>query len=565
MSNILEKVDKSSQQVDACLNICFDVLVGEEVINLISDQEFRLSLDRLYNACPWSTVFQSKEFVSTWYQLYYPSYQAVLVKAEQEGNLVGLLTLTKQAKNKIIMVAGLGGAEYQTWLATSECGELFIQEALSRVFALFPGHNVNFYNTPPETPLLWTKTNEKWRQRIFLKPLKRPLMDLRNPEVSQLFRKKQFREKTNRLRRLGELKFERVTDPEHFALLLDDLTAQSDFRKGAKYNFFQFETDPFGKQFLLELFKKGILHTSVLRLDGQVIASIAAPAGKKWVHLAGLNTHSPLYARHSPGLINFIMLGQLLIEEDMDTFDLTPGGDAYKERLATSQDQVHELYISGILETRIKKSLIEPMLSVVKSGLKRKGLTPRLLKYEILKIKERLALAKQLGLKKHLSWHYLRKGNAAQAKICKFMLTKLHRQYFIKVNDVLALLCYKSGQGIYSRWDFLEDAMRRFELGEQVYTLMENEQLLICIWHEKQPALGYTSALPLGTSSPLVLRVLFVHSLVLDKLQEILTTVAGIILKEGSLQQECYCLVDARNREVWQNLEVENEIAVASL
>ena len=541
-----------------------NILVGEEALDLITDPKFQLAWDHLYNTCPWSTVFQSREFVSTWYKLYYPTYQIVLVTAEQDGELVGLLTLTKHKANKLLMVAGLGGAEYQTWLATPESGELFIQEALDRVLSLYPGHDVTFYNTPPETPLLWTKTNEKWRERTILKLLQRPLMDLHSPDVTRLFRKKQFREKTNRLKRLGELKFERVTDPERFALLLDDLVMQSDFRKGAKYNFFQFETDPFGKQFLLELFKKGVLHTTVLRLNGQVIASIVAPAGKKWVHLAGLNTHSPLYARHSPGLINFIMLGQLLIEEGMDTFDLTPGGDPYKERLATSRDQVHELYVSGILKTKIRKSLVEPVLSVVKHGLKRKGLTPRLLKYEALKIKERFALATQLGLKEHLSWHYLRKGISNQAIVCKFKVTKLQKQYPIVVNDVNALLSYRPSQGIYSRWDFLEDAMRRFELGEQVYTLTENGQLLICVWHEQQPGLDCIAE-HLAGNSPIVLKGLFIHSLVLDRLQEMLTAVVEAIHQKAPLPQECYCVVDERNRAIWQNLEVENAVTVALL
>jgi CelD/BcsL family acetyltransferase involved in cellulose biosynthesis len=553
MSNDFEVVDKRSRQAGPPPHLYFDILVGEEAFKLITDPKFQLAWECLYNACPWSTVFQSKDFVSTWYQLYYPYYQAVLVKAEQEGELVGLLTLAKQKASKLLIVAGLDSAEYQTWLAKSGCGELFIQEALDRVLTLYPGHDITFHNTPPETPLLWAKTNKKWRERAILKPLQRPLMDLRNPDVTSLFRKKQFREKTNRLKRLGELKFEKVTDPEHFALLLDDLIAQSDFRKGAKYNFFQFEIDPYGKQFLFELFKKGILHTTVLRLDGQVIASIAAPAGNNWVHLAGLNTHSPLYAKHSPGLINFIMLGQLLIEENMDTFDLTPGGDAYKERLATSQDQVHELFISGVLQTKIKKIIIEPALSAIKSILRRKGLTPRLVKNEVLKIKGRLALAIQHGLTKHLSWHYLWKGNSSKTLVCKFKSTKLQTEYPIKVNDVRALLRYKPSQGIYSRWDFLEDAMLRFELGEQVYTLTEKGQLLVCIWHERQHGTEDIAENTLD-NAPLVLRGLFIHPRVLDRLQEVLTAVVAAIHQEDTPQQEYYFLVDERNRDAWQSL-----------
>lgn len=472
----------SSEVSSLSHQIMLKLITGEGVLKLLKDPIFLKAWDSLYAACPWGTVFQSRLFVKSWYEIYAPEYNPIIVTAYQGPDLVGLLPCAHHKKNKVIVGAGLGTAEYQTWLAIPAFGEAFIKEALETIMKALPGYHINLYNVPPGSPMEWTETDTYWKQRSIVKLFKRPLMDLNDPEVFRLFRKKQFREKTNRLKRLGNLKFEKITEESQFNSIIDELVIQSDFRKGAKFNLHQFELDRFAKDFLMKLFSCGILHTTVLSLDGQTLSSIAAIYDKKWVHLAGLNTHTPLLAKHSPGLINFIMLGQLLQDEGMHFFDLTPGGDAYKERLATTHDYVYELCIATPATIAKRKFFEAPVINFIKAIAKANKQSPRQLKFEAVKIKDRLIKAARNGGLTHLSRKYILKGETKKWQVYKMQLTPIDSTIIVKANHIADLLLYKAERGIHTRWDFLADAMSRFEIGQQLYTIRGENSLICCAW-----------------------------------------------------------------------------------
>jgi CelD/BcsL family acetyltransferase involved in cellulose biosynthesis len=524
-------------------SLTVDILTGERAMNTVADNEFLTKWDDLYLACPWGTVFQSKEFVCPWYQLYHSSFIPLIAKAELNGQLIGLLTLTIEKEKRLIMAAGLGSAEYQTWLALPSLGEIFITKTLGKLQSLYPGYSINLYNTTPETPLGWT-TNINWQKRCQTKSLRRPLMDLRDPEVSKLFRKKQFREKTNRLKRMGTLSFEKITDAEQFESILDELAAQSDFRKGAKFNHSEFKNDTARRLFLIELFKQGVLHTTVLKLNEQIIASIAACAGRGSVHLAGINTYSPMLSKYSPGTINFVMLGQLLMEEGLDMFDLTPGGDAYKERLATSHDYVHDLYVSSELKVLFNRKMIWPIANLMKSHLNKHGITPGKLKFDLAKFKQRLALARKNNLSNLFSWHYLISGFRKRQEVvtCNFQQDGIRAD--LRINALQDLLQYEPQHGHVIRWDFLEDAMRRFEEGGNVYTLIKNETLIFCAWHSTQtPA---PLSLPPIPADAVFLDGIYCHPAVTEQLISLLNNVACEITSD---YKAVHCLIDVQYKK----------------
>lgn len=115
------------------------------------------------------------------------------------------------------------------------------------------------------------------------------------------------------------------------------------------FNLNFFLSDPLRQTFLLKLFEQKLLHVTILKLDEAIIASNVGATGKKWVHLQGVNTHDPSYAKYSPGILHFLMLGKQLAEEGMEVFDLTPGADTYKVGLATDYTTAHQLYIGNSL------------------------------------------------------------------------------------------------------------------------------------------------------------------------------------------------------------------------
>src|SRR5690606_22760286 len=160
-------------------------------------------------------------------------------------------------------------------------------------------------------------------------------------------------------------------DAQVFESILPELTLQFDFRQGGLFNKNQFRDKPLKGEFMKELFRKGILHVTTLKLDDEIIGSLVGVAGKGWVHLQGINTHSPFYANHSPGMLHCASLGQLLDEEGVAVFDLSPRGDTYTERMGTRHDQVCMLVIANntafLLKRLLKKQIY---IYTVKKGIR---------------------------------------------------------------------------------------------------------------------------------------------------------------------------------------------------
>jgi hypothetical protein len=223
------------------------------------------------------------------------------------------LTLARNKKG-LIVAAGESLSEYHVWLATDPNGEVFIRKALVEIFKRFKGCEILLRYIPGKAPMKWANEDPVLKERCILRAYKQPLIKIDDAYFTTELRKKNRREKINRLKRKGELKFERITDSKVFASILDELIIQFDFRKMAMYNTPFFLSDPLRKKFLFSLFEQDLLHATVLKLNEEIIASNIGTTGNNSVHLQGINTHSPLYAKYSPGILHFLMLGKLLAD-----------------------------------------------------------------------------------------------------------------------------------------------------------------------------------------------------------------------------------------------------------
>src|SRR5688572_10210969 len=217
-----------SKSVETVLAVRADAItihMGEDAWDLFSQESFLAEWKILYETCSWATVFQSQAFVITWYQTYRQKYLPIVVKKMEGGKLTGLLTLALHSggnKKEGIIGAGQYEAEYQTWLTTAPDEEHFIKSALGMVLNKFPRIPIQLRFIPPGVPLHWTK-EPYWKSRCVLQEHSRPLMDMSDPDLSKKFRKIEFRNKLNRLKRLGNLQFERITNKEQFEAILDEL------------------------------------------------------------------------------------------------------------------------------------------------------------------------------------------------------------------------------------------------------------------------------------------------------------------------------------------------------
>lgn len=475
----------------------FELITGEAVIALLSaDSGFQQSWDLLFDSCPWATVFQSRSFIVAWYQAYSHEHCPVLVKSIENGQLNGILAMVIMdtpandnhgtTKGGRITAAGHYDGLYQTWLATPANGDAFISKALTGIMKQFPAHTITLRFMPPGTPMAWLKNDSKWQQYSILQSHARPFINLKTASEEKTFqRKKHFKHKLNRLKRLGEVVFEKIEDLQRFEAALNDMAIMYDFRQSALFNKNPFTEDPVKKEFLLELFRLQLLHVTVLKVNEIIIAAIVSVGGKDWMYLAGLNCHSPVYARlYSPGLLQFIMVAQQLADEGYTYFDLTPGYDAYKEELANEHDEVYELVISSRPAFRFKKRLRKWVHSRLIAWGKRPMTVELAMKHYSYLAKHRTPAS----LIKQLFKRFEKKEKLQRFWVQSYALLPTGR---ISLNKdcITDLQQFTTGKrsGL-TEWEFRSDALYRLERGQHCYTWVEDGCLMACAWFSYQDA-----------------------------------------------------------------------------
>jgi hypothetical protein len=156
MQDVKHQFDASLKEVPKRDTI--RILIGEEVLVFLSEKPVVSAWESLYQKCSWGTVFQSFNYISTWYQLYKATYQPILVIAQREEYIIGVLALA--GSGRFIYGAGHKDAYYQTWLAEEHNKESFIKEALSLVMSYFPKHYILIEQMLPNTPLGWVAQQE---------------------------------------------------------------------------------------------------------------------------------------------------------------------------------------------------------------------------------------------------------------------------------------------------------------------------------------------------------------------------------------------------------------------
>ncbi|WP_299818998.1 GNAT family N-acetyltransferase [uncultured Pontibacter sp.] len=456
-----------------------EILVGVQVFKALEDVRFQDEWDRLYERCRWSTVFQGRAFTSTWYKIHSERQEPVLVRAVQGGRLTGLLLLSSIKGSALLVGAGNADAEYQTWLSDDDSDE-FMPNALSLVIDSFPYHRITIMYIPGNVPLNWVVTTARWRSRCIVHTVRRPIIDLSKSNVKALFAKKEFRKKVNKLKGRGEVSFEHITDYQRFSDILDILVVQHDFRKGAKYNALEFKSDLLKKHFFLALFKQGVLHATVLKLDEEIVASVVGTRGKKWFLLVGINTHAPAYADYSTGYILFIMLAEFLVNTGFVFFDLTPGGESYKERLANMHTYAYKLVITTPLQASVLNKVINPVQNLAKASFVRNGYKLREIKMRFYRLREQFLAASAAGPKVWVTgiWGKISGG-------CYFLLPpsgSVGAASGLRRGSLSDLLDFGQGGGLLTRWDFLAQAERRLQAGQEPLTLSREGLLLCCVW-----------------------------------------------------------------------------------
>jgi CelD/BcsL family acetyltransferase involved in cellulose biosynthesis len=471
-----------------CMKV--EVFIGSEAEKLLENIEFCEGWRRLSAACPWGSVFQELDFVTTWYSTYRSQYRPVIVTGVTEDNeKAGLFTLATCNVSGELVVAGDRYTEYAAWLADPRYGDEFIESAIGKLSEKFPNRSLTLLFALPTLPVEWLNPGNRFSSNCHLRIIPRGLMAVGDGSSFKESLRKRNQNKINRLKRIGELRFDRIEDPEEFQEIIDEILSYQTFRLRAVYNITDPENDPLKKTFLTNLLRlPDMLNVTVLRVGDKFVSGQIHMHNRDQV-LLGLITHSPFYSKFSPGTLHLLMLGLELAKRGIPIFDLTPGGE-YKDRYATDQDQAYILKIFFNRAHCFRYKLGRKISESIKSLAQSVNILPAQAreaqsifldhrkKFAHLKI---TSILSQIGrmLKRRL-WH------TEELLIYTYDLGNItcsHDPLTMKRDHLPDLLVYRPMEP----WQppvnkFLKMSMKNIENGHHVYTRVEHERLVQFAW-----------------------------------------------------------------------------------
>ncbi len=457
----------------------------------LSSQNFLNCWGNLYSKCSWATSCQSPEFVCTWFDTYKNIYSPVIIDSENdEGVLLGLLILAISDKNNRLVVAGDRHAEYQSWLAL-DCQKDFIVRALAALNCRMPiVGSLGFKYLPNCVPIQALFESEVYSKRIELKIHQRPLMKIEEDHIEKTLRKKSNKSRFNRIKTLGELEFKKITDKTTFKSIFEQIIDFCDFRHGAIHNSMPFQDDKLKEKFHINLMERcpKLLHVTATLLNGNPVAAHIGIVNKTSVQLA-IVANSPFFAKYSVGKLHLIQLAQQFIKDNIPYFDLTPGGDPWKERFANDHDEVYELIIyNNSIEKKVAEFKKQAMVAIKKIlvtiGARPEGL--RELFYIIKRANLRSVLSRlQFFIPKIIEMRQYRHTLDSAKRIAS--------EGKVKKDELSHLLKFKSTESWQNRQSFASKALERFENGEHCFTIASEDCLLHYGWMLKKQRVSFVS------------------------------------------------------------------------
>lgn len=457
------------------------LLHADEALAWLNEPAHTAAWRRLHADCPWSFPSLSPDYYRIWIHHYGDIWAPLLVLAEDlTGSLLGVFPLA--ISEGLITGAGAHQAEYQGWLSDEADAVDFLDRSLQLLARAFPSHKVKLRYLVPSIPPRFIEDLCRRNPRAIPTYHPRPLMKLDGATVHKALRKKSTRSKVNRLRRLGQLEFRRLTDPTEIAEKLDEIITLYDFRQGAANDVCPFLDDPRKKGFLLEWAAQAannVLHISCLTLNDEIIGAHIGVIANDEIQLAVL-AYSPHYSAFSPGKLQIYHTAGMLAEAGLGWFDLTPGGDPWKERFASDHDTVLALDVYPSVVTaqglRVKMQLDTTAHSI----LDRIGISPASLK-ALLKRLRRPEPARALSRK--------------DAQPPSRNIHRLDPERFagcaadeaVHTNSLNDLIRYQANGASPDRQTFLRQALSWLESGDTAYTILIGDRLVCSGWLSLEP------------------------------------------------------------------------------
>ena len=163
-------------------------------------------------------------------------------------------------------------------------------------------------------------------------------------DYNKIILKKEFYNQNLRKKRLlgklGDLKFQVITDENKKKIILDDLFTQKNIRltsKGAKYILNENDLK-FYREYETKVLKNTITHLSYLSLNNELIAIHWGVIYKNRFYYLLLSMKEERFKRYSPGRLLISSLIEWSIEEKLKFFDFTYGDEIYKKSWSNAEN-----------------------------------------------------------------------------------------------------------------------------------------------------------------------------------------------------------------------------------
>lgn len=443
------------------------LLAGSDARSWLTD-DANLELWRsLHARCAWGTTFQSADYFCVWLRNYVESWSPLLVLGlDDRSGLVGLFPLV--VKERVITGGGAHQAEYHGWLADSHCPGEFFKDAVAGVLKEFPDHELRLRYLPPGAPKDAVAALVSGDRRAFAQSEDRPLLGLDEADINETLKKKGNRSKINRLKRLGAYSVRKM-EADEFERRIDEIAVMCDFRQGAVNDSCPFTDDVLKRPFHLDWVRSmpHEVHVNGMFIGDELISVLIFALSKGEAHIA-ITAHSPAHSDNSPGKIHIYEAALALGREGYSLVDMTPGGDEWKSRFATTTDKVVELTVFA----SARKAALVRLRRVVGSNL-RSVIARGQAVYASLRARPARATddAKQ-GAGEFATYSPNLDGRAINAAAGDD----------VRVNALADLLKHGPAATGQNRQTFLSRALTRMEAGDRCYSLLGHNGLDGLCW-----------------------------------------------------------------------------------
>ena len=476
----------------------FERLTGSAAERALGDETFVAAWSSLLAACPWATNFQCPAFVRTWYAHYAEDFEPTLYAARDDaGTLAGLLTVAAERATGRFVVAGDGQAEYHAWLARPEDGDAFIVAAMSAFARERTNRPLRFRYLPPNVPLDWTRAPEAAR-RCALAAHDRPLYVLGDGSDARRSLKKNTNRKRRRvIEELGSLELRHVSEPAEIAACLKAMIPMHDARHASLRGATPFRDDVRKRDFYLALLADPtLLHMSALYAGETLVAAhVGLRTGADLQF--GLLAHDPTVARSSPGKFLIYYLALRLIEEGVERFDLTPGGEAYKERFSNDRDVVHTLDVHRTSARRCADSIRGAIVRRARAFAESRGVSRDA---SSALFHSTVAATSWLAGRDRLTANRRASGAPHAQLLYRATVGDLPRSpppdVVVRHNDLAAWLDDAEPLSRWARRRFFAAAARRMEFGQRGLSISRDGRLQLLAWVEAQATPTHPDSLP---------------------------------------------------------------------